>query len=258
MKFSRIFWPLLLLLAALMIVRPFSAQHMSPSNTPLTQAKVQSTLTPASAAQIAKERFPDSQIQTILLVNNGDSYAYQVTVHTVDQGLYQLHIALSDGHIHEVSALEASQPNYLPLAALAQQVMDDYPAAQLLTLELQRKAYFPYYQAKLQQDRMQITLFLQPTDGMVLKEQRSPADAPLLNSPAKFGQILPQAAAVLPSKQLIGLSLSPAGGYHALYQDDSYRYDLHFDDAGNELERTTSQLSTPTSGLAQGSIAPAE
>lgn len=134
-----------------------------------------------------------------MLEDNGEAYNYLVTVQTPDQGCYQLYIALSDGQIYKIAATDTPNPHSLPLTVIAQQLKDDYPAAQILSLELHYDEQFTYYQAELQQDHTLVTVLLQPTDGTILTEQLIPAADPASYPRTNFNQILTQAAAIFPS-----------------------------------------------------------
>lgn len=260
----RVFLPLLLTVffsavAFLGLISLWPASAIVES--PLPQQKAHTLLTPAEAAHIAQNRFPDGQIQTIVLETADTAYYYAITINTLDQGLYQLEIDLPDGQIRSAKALSEPALILLPLADIAQKLEDDYPAAQILALTLKSEDYFPYYQAELTQDQTQISLTLQPTDALILKEQRKPLNksaAPL----TPFSQLLNIASASLPQKQLTGLSRNASNGFLAFYQDESYQYSLLFDAQGNEIQRTTAPLAVKSlpSGLqfAQGTLAPSE
>ena len=259
MKSSHIYLPLLLILLLSAAAWGFTHQGSTQSSTPLPQSKTQTVLTPANAAQIAQNRFPGSQIQTILLESTSSTYNYLVSVDTLDQGLYQLSIALADGHINSVQTLDTPQTLILPIAAIAQQLSDNYPAARIMAITLQNDEQLIYYQAILEQDHTQITLSLQAADGQILKEQRASAATDWPAPATDFGQVLTLAIRALPQKQLTALSLTASGHYNALYQDEGYQYTLLLDAYGNELERTTVQRGPSADTLtAQGSIAFAE
>ncbi len=260
----RIFLPLLLTVffsaaafLGIIVLWPASAIVESP----LPQQKTNTLLTPAEAAHIAQNRFPNGQIQTIVLEETPTAYYYVVTIDTLDQGLYQLEIALPDGQIRSAQALNEPPMTLLTLADIAQKLEDDYPAAHILALTLQSEDYFPYYQAELAQDHTHITITLQPTDALILKEQRTPLKTVAANL-SPFSQLLRLASASLPQTQLTGLARDSSGGFSALYQDESYQYTLLFDAQGSELQRTTTPLAAQNlpSGLqyAQGTLAPSE
>ena len=236
MNHLRTIWPFIttLVLAALLLFflapRQASAPETKPSLDP------EAVLTPEAAAQIAADRYPDGQIQSIVLMEAHERAGYLITLDTPDQGLLQLHIQ-PDGEITQAQPVAKPAPSAMPMKALAQKLQDDYPAALLLSLKLSSQEGLPIYRAELAQDDQLISIYGQATDGQILEQRQNygvtltlPADTP------DFHHLLEQALAFPTDAVLSALTIdTKSGEYTAVYSSEGYSYSALFDQEGRLL-----------------------
>lgn len=214
---------ILILLCALAFFFLIGSQS---TQAPQEKPQPSSALTPEQAALIALTNFPQGQAELITLEQEHQHYLYAVTIN--DQGdRYRVEIALPDGNIIATKPIDDTKQPLLSLNGIFTLVQNHYPAAVFQQIALHNEQGVTYYEIIGSQDDFTLTLVMDPINGTILSQTKTPKnagsnDSSLITALAFLQQTYPDAFPVSLNYD------AKQSQYYCTLLNEDYRCDVTF------------------------------
>lgn len=190
-------------------------------------------LSPAEAASIALQEYPQSKVKAITLEEEDNVYYYQVSLLEAENE-YALAIDLTTGQI--LANYKRDSTNDAPLlsfGAIAELAKNQVPEGKLMALSLETEDQFGFYKVSLLADATKHTLYYHHSSGEVIQTQEEVLAKPIdLSRYLTFEEATGKMLQLAPKGALIELQLDydqPLATYEGTVLLEGQILDLEID-----------------------------